>query len=147
MLDKIKGLLAGEEDSLDITKDGAASIEELQVACGVLLLEMSGRDQDYAPEEVQAIFSAMADKFQIEDQQEIYKLLEKSQGEIDKAGKIDQFIETINKSYTEAQKIQIVEMAKSVMQADGAVEKDEKKFLTQIATRLQLSKETIASLL
>ena len=147
MLDKIKGLLAGEEDSLDITKDGAASIEELQVACGVLLLEMSGRDQDYAPEEVQAIFSAMADKFQIEDQQEIYKLLEKSQGEIDKAGKIDQFIETINKSYTEAQKIKIVEMAKSVMQADGAVERDETKFLTQIATRLQLSKETIASLL
>jgi len=146
MLDKIKSLLVGEEQSLTVTKDGTASAKELQVACGVLLLEMSGRDQDYAPEEVQAIFSAMAVKFEIEDDQEIYQLLEKAQGEMDSAGKIDKFIDTINESYSEAQKLEILDMAKSVMNADGAIESDEKRFLKQIATRLQLRQEIVDSL-
>jgi len=146
MLDKLKGLLAGEEDSLLVTKDGTASDQELQIACGVLLLEMSGQDKDYAPVEIQAIFSAIAEKFQIEDEQEIYKLLETAQKQMDGARKIDQFVNTINQSYSEAQKLQIVDMAKSVMKADGAIEKDEKKFLRQIATRLQLGKEIIDSL-
>jgi len=88
----------------------------------------------------------MAAKFEIEDEQEIYKLLETAQGEIDSAGKIDKFVDTINQSYSEAQKLQILDMAKSVMNADGAIESDEKRFLKQIATRLQLGQEIVDSL-
>ncbi len=146
MFKKIVDLFETEQE-LNLNQDGTATKEELLVACGVLLLEMSGRDEDFAPEEVKTIFRVMKEKFQIEDDNSMMQLLEKAQNEREAQGKIDSFIAEINSSYSQKQKTVVLEMAREVMLADGQVETDEKKFLKQIAVRLQLPDEVFKKII
>ena len=60
-----------------LTKDitGKPTDRDVQIATGVLLLEMAGADNDYAPEETQAIFEVMQQQYKLE-QEQVLELLE-----------------------------------------------------------------------
>ena len=141
MFKKLAGILEGSV-GLDKDSSGEPTTEDLQIATGVLLLEMSGRDEDYAPEEVRAIFLEMKAQFGIEDEHEIMALLEKATDLREEKEKIDSFVQTLIDNYSEEQRSLILSMAWKVILADGEIEKAEKRFAKQLATRLQLSEET-----
>ena len=94
MFNKIKEYFEGEA-TLQVDKGGNVTDEDLQIATGVLLLEMAGKDEDYAPEEVQTIFRTMEKEFGLEDT-EVLALLENAEKIRAEKDKIDDFVAAIN---------------------------------------------------
>jgi len=139
MLNKVKDFFSGKT-SLDIDKSGAPTSKDLQIASAVLLLEMAGADDDYAPEEVKACFSVLEQQFGIEDEETIAIFESAEQARQDK-GKIDEFVAAINENFNDKQKQLLMAMVWRVIVADEVVENFEKRFATQLRTRLQLSRE------
>ena len=140
MFKRLKQFLTGAESNLEIDSSGEETSRELHVATGILLLEMAGSDGDYAPEEVQTIFTIMKREFDLTED-EVADLLEIADLSREKKGKIDEFIQLINQNFSEAQRGKILEMVWRVILADQQIEKFERRFAAQIKSRLQLSDE------
>lgn len=145
MLDKLKQYLNGEVEIETLAGQGPNE-EDLRIACGVLLLEMAGRDEDFAPEEVKAVFREMQAQFDMSEQ-EVLALLKKSEEQRDSEQKIDLFVNKINQNYSTEQRSTILRMAWNVVLADGEVEKAETKFINQLAARLKLDQEVAKKLI
>ncbi len=139
MFDKLKGFFSGDA-SLEVNASGEATSKDLQIATGVLLLEMAGADDDFAPEEVQAIFRTMEDQFKIKDM-ETLDLMEEAQQAREDQGKIDEFVAAINTNFSDEQKQIVLAMIWKIILADEVVEKYEQRFASELRQRLQLSRE------
>ena len=90
MFNKVKDFFQGSA-GLVVDQRGQPTSRDLQIATAILLLEMAGIDEDYAPEEIQACFRTMEEQFNIGDS-EILQLMEEAQTLRDKQGKIDEFV-------------------------------------------------------
>ena len=139
MFDKLKDFFSGAA-SLQVDASGEATQRDLQIATGVLLLEMAGADDDFAPEEVQAVFRTMEEQFSIKDTDTLDLMEEAQQAREDK-GKIDEFVEAINSNFSEQQRQIVLAMVWKVILADEVVEKFEQRFASEVRQRLQLSRE------
>ena len=139
MFNKLKDFFSGGAN-LEVDQSGQASNEELQIATAVLLLEMAGADDDFAPEEIQACFRTMEKQFGIEDTNTL-EIMEKAQTLRDERGKIDTFVKAINDNFSDKQKQLILAMIWKVIIADELIEKYEQRFAEQLRNRLQLSNE------
>lgn len=139
MLENLKGFLKGEA-SLLTTKGGEPTSRDLQIATGVLLLEMAGADQDYAPEEVRTIFSIMEKHFGIADNDTL-ELMEQADKLRQEPGKLDEFVKVVNENFSDKQKQLILAMIWKVIIADELIEKYEQRFAAELRQRLQLSRE------
>lgn len=139
MLDRIKDFLKGDTSSLTVSRGGEASMKELQVATGVLLLEMAGADEDYAPEELKTIFGAMEKQFNLTEG-EAMEIMEVAD-QMRSVKKIDEFVSSINENYGDRQKQMILAMVWKVVLADTEIQKHEQKFASQLRLRLELSRE------
>ena len=121
MLENLKDFIKGDT-SLRVNKGGEPSSKDLQVATGVLLLEMAGADQDYAPEEVRTIFSTMEKQFNISDS-ETLDILESADQMRQQEGKFDEFVNVINENFSDKQKMLLLAMIWKVILADELVER------------------------
>ncbi|MCB0346204.1 MAG: TerB family tellurite resistance protein [Bdellovibrionales bacterium] len=139
MFKKVMDFLKGEA-TLEVDSSGDATSEDMQIATGVLLLEMAGSDKDYDPEEVHTVFRTMEREFKV-DQDEALRLLESADKLRGAKGKIDEFIKTLNENFSEEQRVIVLSMVWQVVMADGKVDKFEKRFAQQIQNRLKLSDE------
>ena len=139
MFNKIKEYFEGEA-SLQVDKSGKVTDEDMQIATGLLLLEMAGKDEDFAPEEVQAIFRAMESEFDLKDT-EVMALLEDAEQIRKEKGKIDEIVTSINNNFDTKQKQIVLSMIWRVVMADGNIDKFESRFATQMRFRLQLTEE------
>lgn len=139
MFKRLKDFFTGRGDLRFDTSNGVSE-EELQTAVGVLLLEMAGRDSDYAPEEVKAIFGVLQKRYKLSEARtmEILEVAEAARMESDK---IDKFVGAINDRYSSKQKEQLLTMIWRVVLADGKIEKHEERFFTQMKFRLKLNDE------
>lgn len=139
MFDKLKDFFSGDA-SLQVDSGGEPTKRDLQIATGVLLLEMAGADEDFAPEEVQAAFRTMEQQFDIKDM-ETLELMEEAQKAREDQGKIDAFIAALNTNFNDKQKLLVLAMVWKVVLADEVVEKYEQRFASELRQRLQLSRE------
>jgi len=141
MLKRVKEYFKGEDSSLQIDNTGQTTEQDLVVAVAVLLLEMAGQDEDYAPEETKTIFRALQEQFNI-DQEYALELLEIADSMRENAGgAIDGFIEKVNQHFTARQRQTVLAMIWKIVFADGEVDKFEIKFAHQMKYRLKLSDE------
>ena len=138
MFNKLKDFFGGSA-SLQVDASGEATAKDLQIATGVLLLEMAGADDDFAPEEVHAVFRTMEEQFAIKDVDTLDLMEEAQQAREDK-GKIDVFVEAINSNFSDQQKQIVLAMIWKVILADEVVEKYEQRFASELRQRLQLSR-------
>lgn len=139
MFGKIKEFIKGDS-ALQIDTAGTPSTHELQLATAVLLLEMAGADDDFAPEEVQTCFQIMESQFKISDMQSL-ELMEQAQSLREVEGKVDEFIEAVNTHFNEKQKTLILAMVWKVLLADDVIENFEQKFASSLRQKLGLSRE------
>ena len=142
MFGKLKDFFSGKS-ALVTDAQGQATDRDLQIATGVLLLEMAGKDQDYAPEEVQTIFQVMKTEFSI-DEPQVMELLEMADSIRAEKGKIDDFVDAINSGFNEKQRERVLSMIWRVIVADNKIDKFEQRFATQMSNRLKLSAEVAA---
>ena len=140
MLEKIVDFFHGKT-TLEIDKDGKPSESTLKVATAVLLLEMAGIDDDYAPEEVLACKSVLAKQFNLKDDDEALKILEQADSLRGEKEKIAEFVAALNTHFNVKQRQLILAMVWRVVMADEVVDKYEMRFASQVRNRLQLSKE------
>ena len=126
--------------SLEVDKSGAPTADDLQIATGVLLLQMAGSDDDYAPEEVHAVFRTMEKEFHI-SQDRALELLELADAARQAKGRIDEFVEAINEHFDEKQKQRVLAMVWRVVMADAKVDAFESRYAKQLKSRLHLSDE------
>lgn len=141
MFNRLRDFFRGTA-SLQESTTGEPTNRDIQIATAVLLLETAGKDEDYAPEEVNLIFDAMESYFGLasEDAQEVIEIAESSRQQ---KGKIDEFVQIINQNFSPEQRQLIFALAWRVICADGQIDKFEQRFSTQLKFRLQLSDEDI----
>ncbi len=140
MFNKVSEFFSGKTSDLQVDASGNPTDEDLLIATGVLLLEMAGSDDDFAPEELQTIFRVMQEEFCI-DKGEVYNLLNQADLLRNEQGKIDEFVNIINANFKAKQRQRILAMVWQVVNADGHVEKFEERFATQLKFRLKLTEE------
>ena len=143
MFSKIKGLFE-KNGSIEVDASGEPTSEDLQLATAVLLLEMAGRDEDYAQAEVKCIADTLQRQFGTSNEG-IVHLLESADSLRQKHEEIDGFIKLINQHFSNVQKRTILAMLWRVVVADGQVDQFEQRFTTQLKYRLQLSDEDVAA--
>lgn len=143
MFRRIREFFEGKT-SLEVDKTGEPTKGDLQVATAVLLLEMAGADEDYAPEEVRSSFAAFQRHFNAEDE-ETLAVFESAEQLRARKGKIDEFVAEINERFSDKQKQLILAMIWKVVLADEVVEKYEQRLASQMRQRLQLSREQAAA--
>lgn len=140
MFDKFRAIFGGSVLSKDAK--GQPTERDVVIATGVLLLEMAGADEDYAPEETQAIFDIMETNFGL-TKEEALEILEAADAVRRDGTKLDEFVKTINESFDGKQKERVFASVWKVVLADGRVDNFEQRFATQLRFRLQLSDEQL----
>lgn len=143
MFGKVTDFLKGNA-GLKVDASGNPTDSDVILAAGVLLLEMAGTDNDYAPEEVKAIFDSIQEEFGITERAEIHALLEEAQELRREKEKIDEFVAEINIHFKSKQRVRLLSMVWRVVLADGSVDKFEARFAKQLQHRLKLTDEEMA---
>lgn len=138
MFEKLAELLRSKA-SLTTNISGKPTEKDVQIATGVLLLQIAGADEDYAPEETEAIFRLMETQFHITNE-EALEILETADAARE-AQKTDEIVELINKNFNDGQKERLYAMIWRVILADGRVDKFESRLAAELRQRLQLTHE------
>ena len=139
MLSGIKELLKSAEHLEDNTGNDIPE-HKLILAIAVLLLEMAGADDDYAPEEVKTCFRNLEKLFGLSDTEALKYLEEAEQVRSDKET-VSHLIETLNQHFSEEQRVLVLSFIWKIVVADQKIEKNELRLANQIRVRLQLSED------
>jgi len=147
MFEAFRDFFAGSKDSpaaLMIDQEGAAVQEALVVASAVLLVEMARADKSVAPQEGAAVVKIISEQFGV-PQSEVPRLIEAAVAARKEQGRIDRFVECINRSFDAGQRQRLLAMLWRVVAADGSVDKYEERLAVQMKCRLQLTDEQAAA--
>lgn len=138
MFERIIDFFRGQR--VDLSKDatGQPTDQDLQIAVAVALLEISGSDDEHAPDETRAIFTAMESQLNIHSE-EVLRLLEIADEVRTDENRVAEFYTLLNSRFSVAQKQKLFAMIWRVVLADGRVDKYEMRLATQLRFRLQLS--------
>lgn len=139
MISEFKELIKNAAD-LGQNLNTESDEKNLVLALGVLMLEMAGADNDYAPEEVKTCFRNLEKIFLLSDT-EALDILEKAEGIRTDKEKVSELIESINKSFSSEQKVLILSLIWKVVVADQKIEKNELRYANQLRVRLQLTED------
>ena len=137
MISEIKELIS-KAGSLKETSKGELPEHELILAIAVLLLEMAGADDDYAPEEVKTCFKSLERYFGLSDTASL-DLLEEAEGVRQDKEKINSLVNSLNEHFNEEQRVIVLALVWKVVVADQKIEKHELRYANQLRVRLQLS--------
>jgi uncharacterized tellurite resistance protein B-like protein len=138
MLAKLQSLFKGS--SLVTDAAGKPAERDLQIATGLLLLEVAGTDSDYAPEETREIFRVMEQEFQMESNVALSVLEAADELRRNKDALAD-LVKLINQHFDQGQRERIYSLIWRVIMADGKIDKFERRFAAQLKSRLQLTDE------
>jgi uncharacterized tellurite resistance protein B-like protein len=139
MFEKIKEYFASGK-SLALAKNEMASSEELKLATVIILLEVAGSDEDLAPEEYKAIFTALEKQFSI-DSKSATILIAAARHHREHQLKCEDAIITINNSLDSNQKTLVFSMVWKVILADQLLEEHEEDFAKRLQKSLKITDE------
>lgn len=110
----------------------------LQIATAALLIEMMRADAEITDEEKRVISKSMRSKFRLSDE-EIEALMKLAEDKIWGATGYHEFTSLMNKGFTQAQKIKVVEHLWEVAFADSILDKHEEYMVRKIAGLIHVS--------
>lgn len=126
--------------SLLLTKNNKAVGEREQIALVAVLLEASGRDGDYAPEEVASIVKGLVLHLAITEEQAC-KIAEMAEDSRQNRSVIETFYKVLRETYNTEQLLVILSMVWQIIIADGKVGTVERQFADSVRARLALDPE------
>ena len=133
MLDAIKSFFTTEL----ATDNNENEHCKIQLAAAALLIELSRADFQRAPQEQQAIETALQKSFKLSDKQ-LAKLIDLAEQENRDATSLYQFTNLIKDEYSLEQRFQLVKMLWQVAMADGELSKYEDHLIRKIAELIYL---------
>ncbi|NOX92181.1 MAG: TerB family tellurite resistance protein [Gammaproteobacteria bacterium] len=115
--------------------DEAVGQDRLHLATAALLVEMTRADGEVKVDEQAAVARAIHKAFDI-DKEKTAELIHLAELEVADATCYRQFTSLINKNFSRAQKVQVVEMLWEVAYADAEMEKYEEHLLRRLSDLL-----------
>lgn len=108
-----------------------------ELAAAALFIEVLKSDFEQKDEEWSAVHRALAEIFALSDS-EIATLEKLADEEVSKAISLHSFTRTINESFSNQEKIRIVEMLWRIALADGVIDKHEQHIMRKIGSLLYI---------
>ncbi|MFH1700603.1 MAG: TerB family tellurite resistance protein [Candidatus Zixiibacteriota bacterium] len=134
------------ENLMGQRRSGATSEQsnkhDLQVATAVLLLEIAKIDDEFTDEERDEIILILKEHFEV-GKEEVEKILEISQKEIDKQLDLYHFTKQINEQFRIDEKIKIIEMVWRVIYTDQQLNGHEDFLVHRFARLLRLDHDKL----
>jgi uncharacterized tellurite resistance protein B-like protein len=127
--------------SFFLPDDGAQAVNEarsLQLATAVLLVEVMRCDTNFAARERAATENALRSTFALSDA-ELARLMVQAEQTAQGANDYFRFTSAMNDQFTQAQKIQVVELMWQVAYADGVLDENEQHLISKIAGLLHVT--------
>lgn len=136
MKQSLRGILGRLKPEQEQSKE---SVERrIQIATGVLLVELAGSDEEFTDEERERIIEILKEQFDLSDE-EVTELIDTAQQARKESVDLWQFTNLINQNFSEKEKIDIVENAWRVVYADGKLSHHEDYVIHKISNLLRLS--------
>ena len=137
MLTKIKDFF-NNNASLKAGDDSKSRERGIEVAACALLVEMAGIDNEFSETEKKGIISILAEEFGLADKM-AEEVMELAGEQLKESVDVWQFTSLINKNYSPAEKIQLIELVWKVVYADGHLDKHEDYLVKKLSRMLNLS--------
>lgn len=137
MLSPIKAFLS----SFFLADESMQSMDEargLQLATAVLLVEVMRCDSNFATKEREATERALRKAFALSDA-ELARLMAQAEQTAKGANDYFRFTSAMNDQFSQAQKIQVVELMWQVAFADGVLDENEQHLISKIAGLLHVT--------
>jgi uncharacterized tellurite resistance protein B-like protein len=137
MLSPIKAFLS----SFFLPDESLQSMDEargLQLATAVLLVEVMRCDSNFATKEREATERALRKAFALSDA-ELARLMAQAEQTAQGANDYFRFTSAMNDQFSQAQKIQVVELMWQVAFADGVLDENEQHLISKIAGLLHVT--------
>jgi uncharacterized tellurite resistance protein B-like protein len=137
MIDLVKKFFSRPEDSNSgHTPEGTP--HDIRIATCALLLEMASIDGEFDETEKDHIISILKNNYDLSDEV-ANALLEQSNKKLEQSIDLWRFAQLINHKYSQAEKIQVIEMVWRIAYADGSLDKHEDYLVHKMANLLRLS--------
>ncbi len=137
MLNRIKTFLAKGGFS-EKTPQDSLNLEERQIAAAALLIEAARLDEVLDASETAAIRRILRDYFDLTEE-ETESLIEAASLKQEKSVDIHQFTRQITQTFSEAERIQLIEMLWEVAYADGVLHDYEANLLRRVGGLIHVS--------
>lgn len=115
-----------------------ANLKDVRIAACALFLEMANIDGEFSESEQKRILSLLKNDYHLSDD-EALTLIEATNQELQQSIDLWQFTRRINQSYSDEEKIRIIEMLWKIVYADGALDKHERYLVDKLSKLLRLS--------
>lgn len=139
MIDRIKNLFAAMGGSAAAPPpQDAAGVDELHLAAAALLAEVALGDGDFEESERRAISAIVSGRFGLSETQAM-TLVEAAEKAAEDATHLLRFTRVIKDNFTEAERIELIEMIWEVVYADGVLHDYEDSLLRRIAGLIYVS--------
>lgn len=135
MLDRLKNLF-GNRPSENSGQPAGAGRPELAVAA--LLIEAAWLDEHFSQEEQDAIYEILIRQFEL-GEDEAKKLFEEAKAAQHGSVEIYNFTRTLNDTYSESERIGLIELVWEVVYADGVLHDFEASLMRRLSGLLHVS--------
>jgi len=136
MIKTIKGYF--EDLFQDKTEDKTPDKNTIELATAVLMIEIGLADDQIQEEERHVIKNLLTRNFNL-DQDEINKLINLAEEEVDHAVSLYEFTRLLNDTLSMSEKVNIIENLWRVAYADSVIDKYEEYYIRKIAGLLYIS--------
>lgn len=133
MLNSIKDLFIPKFNHESESKPDRS--HSLKIAACALLLEIADADDNISAEEKERIVVIMKSKYGLNDE-EVNKLIQKSEEEINKSVSVYEFTDILNKNLSQDEKYLIVKNLWEIAFTDGELDKYEDYYIKKICNNL-----------
>jgi uncharacterized tellurite resistance protein B-like protein len=130
ILDFFDGNIAGQRSPSDERRS-------IHLATAALLVEVARIDSESTPEERSAVTRAVREKFEL-GAHEAERLIDLAEAEMRQATDYFQFTSLVNRHFTQAQKLQIIELMWRVAYADTELSSHENHLMRKIGELLHI---------
>jgi uncharacterized tellurite resistance protein B-like protein len=116
--------------------------DPLSIATCALFLELARIDENFSPEEVDMILGLIKKRYKLSEEH-AQALMEEADAERDASVDLWQFADMINKNYSVAEKIEVVETLWQIVFVDGKMDKYERYLMFKIGNLLRLDHDQL----
>lgn len=128
----------GKTSEKEITPDGKKAEHDIRVATCALFVELARIDEEFSPAELEAILSILNEKYGL-SKDHAQTLLAETEKELEESVDLWQFSNRINRNYSMAEKLEIVEMLWRIVYVDGKMDQYEHYLMNKLKNLLHLT--------
>ena len=119
-----------------------ANLEDVRIATCALFLEMANIDGEFSESEQNRVLSLLEKDYHL-SKDDALALMEATNQELAQSIDLWQFTRSINQSYSNEEKIHIIQMLWKIVYADGNLDKHERYLVHKLSKLLRLSHQEL----